>query len=288
MVGVPKAATLCQNQAPTLLIPSSQDFSLSSWPQRFARTPTRLLMATAVATQRLTVALAGEEHELTVLSFIDRRGRRPHRRKQWVLVRSIERLLFGVRDGARSTGALVAHLNKCTLGDAVLTCERARVNDKTLTDDELLAGTSYPQTCQAHLSTPLSGSRKPTCVPVLAAMRPMVGLEDRNRLRKVSVLPITVAASALTEFGRCDATSALLTAMNKVRQHCVPSRSAEHSHSHHGPSSRTPGLPPCDLSCPRSGGWKSRKRPTQPAWRKTSCSLRSLPSWTKTVTSIWK
>ena len=196
-------------------------------------------MATAVATQRLTVTLGGEEHELTVLSFIDRRGRRPHRRKQWVLVRSIERLLFGVRDGARSTGALVAHLNKCTLGDAVLTCERARVNDNTLTDDELNAGTSHlqcfkpisPLPSQAHASLPVH--------TVFAAMRPMVGPEDRNRIRKVSVLPITVAASALTEFGRCDATSALLTAMNKVR-HCARSRMAEHSHSHHVPSSHMP------------------------------------------------
>ena len=184
-------------------------------------------MATAVATQRLTVALAGEDHDLTVLSFIDRRGRRPHRRKQWVLVRSIERLLFGVRDGARSTGALVAHLNKCTLGDAVLTCERARVNDNTLTDDELNAGTSHSTLASPSHLSPVKLTQAFLCT-VFAAMRPMVEPEDRNRIRKVSVLPITVAASALTEFGRCDATSALLTAMNKVRM-CTPSRTAEHS-----------------------------------------------------------
>ena len=134
-------------------------------------TPTLAPMATAVATQRLTVVLAGEEHDLTVLSFIDRRGRRPHRRKQWVLVRSIERLLFGVRDGARSTGALVAHLNKCTLGDAVLTCERARVNDNTLKDDELNAGTSHPQPSKLTF-LPLSSSRKPSCAQSLLPCAP--------------------------------------------------------------------------------------------------------------------
>ena len=94
----------------------------------------------AVATETLSVTLSGTAHDMPVLSFVDRRGRRPHRRKQFLLVRAIERLLFGVRDGARSTGAFAAHLSKNTLTDAVLTCERARVEDNTLTNDELDAG----------------------------------------------------------------------------------------------------------------------------------------------------
>ena len=97
-------------------------------------------MASAVATETLTLALGGEEHTLTILSFVDRRGRKPHRRKQWLLVRAIERLLFSVRDGARSTGAYAAHLGKCSMSDAVMCCERAKVNDGTLTDAELHAG----------------------------------------------------------------------------------------------------------------------------------------------------
>jgi hypothetical protein len=47
-------------------------------------------------------------------------------------------------------------------------------------------------------------------------MRPLVDSESRNRIRKVSVCPLTVVASALNEFGRTDATTALLTALNKV------------------------------------------------------------------------
>ena len=38
-------------------------------------------------------------------------------------------------------------------------------------------------------------------------MHPLVAVEARNRVRKVSVVPVTVAVSALTEFGRSDATS---------------------------------------------------------------------------------
>ena len=43
-------------------------------------------------------------------------------------------------------------------------------------------------------------------------MRPLVEAEARNRIRKVSLVPITVAVSALTEFGRNDATSVSVTA----------------------------------------------------------------------------
>ena len=51
---------------------------------------------------------------------------------------------------------------------------------------------------------------------VFDAMKPMLPPESRNRIRKASVCPVTVVASALTEFGRNDATSAVLTALNKL------------------------------------------------------------------------
>ena len=97
--------------------------------------------AAAVATETVVVALGGVEHTLTTLSFLDRRDRRP-RRKVWVLVRGIERVLFNVGPGDRSTGAFAAHLSACSMGDSVLTAERARVTDETITKEELQAGAS--------------------------------------------------------------------------------------------------------------------------------------------------
>ena len=51
---------------------------------------------------------------------------------------------------------------------------------------------------------------------VLAAMRPLVDVESRSRVRKASIVPLTVLCAALSEFGRCDATTAILTAVNKM------------------------------------------------------------------------
>ena len=89
----------------------------------------------AVAVERVAVTLGGAEHALAVLSFVDRRPRKAAR-KQWVLVRGLERVLYGVRDGGRSTGAFGAHLSKCTMRDAVLVAEKSRVEDGTLTSGE--------------------------------------------------------------------------------------------------------------------------------------------------------
>ena len=97
------------------------------------------MAAAAVAVETLTVALQGREEKLTVLSFMDRRTR-PNRRKQWLLIRGLERLLFGVGEGDRSTGAFAAHLGKCSMADAPLCCEKARVADTTITQQELDAG----------------------------------------------------------------------------------------------------------------------------------------------------
>lgn len=167
-------------------------------------------MAT-VATETLTVALSGKETQLTVLSFVDRRGRKPYRRKQWLLVRGLERLLFNVGEGQRSTGAFAAHLGKCSMSESVLCCERDRVNDETMREDEFQAG--------EHVSLHRHTTDVPSLVigaAVLEAMRPLVDIESRNRLRKVSVVPLTVAVSALTEFGRTDCTASILRACNKV------------------------------------------------------------------------
>lgn len=167
--------------------------------------------AAPVATETVVVALGGVEHTLTTLSFLDRRDRRP-RRKVWVLVRGIERVLFNVGPGDRSTGAFAAHLSACSMVDSVLTAERARVTDETITEEELQAGASlgHCQTSSPHLPSDTTLLR--ACCAAFEAMRPLVEPEARNRIRKVSLVPITVAVSALTEFGRNDATSVSVTA----------------------------------------------------------------------------
>ena len=97
----------------------------------------------AVAVERVVVALGGAEHALAVLSFADRRARKATR-KQWLLVRGLERVLYGVHDACRSTGAFGAHLSKCTMRDAVLVCEKQSVADDLLTEAELDAGARAP------------------------------------------------------------------------------------------------------------------------------------------------
>ena len=47
-------------------------------------------------------------------------------------------------------------------------------------------------------------------------MKQLVDLEARGRVRRASMLPLSVVCAALTEFGRCDATSAILTAVHKM------------------------------------------------------------------------
>ena len=96
-------------------------------------------MSAAVAVQQLSVSLHGREETISVLSFIDRR-KNPRRRKQWLLIRHIERLLYGVEEGGRSTGAFSAHLSHCSMSDAVLCCDKACVDDGTITMEEKDAG----------------------------------------------------------------------------------------------------------------------------------------------------
>ena len=55
-------------------------------------------------------------------------------------------------------------------------------------------------------------------------MRPLVEVEARNRIRKVSLVPITVAVSALTEFGRNDATSVSVTVSAPAPTSCTEHR----------------------------------------------------------------
>ena len=84
--------------------------------------------------------------------------------------------------------------------------------------------------CKPNL-TPVSASKSTTRQPlldvptprclyhpaVLAAMRPLIeDVESRNKIRKASLVPLTIATSALVEMGRQASTSALLSALNKL------------------------------------------------------------------------
>ena len=142
-----------------------------------------------MSVMRTTVALHGAEHELAVLTLPDRRDRTP-RRKQFVLVRAVEQALFHVQADGRSTGAFANHLSRCTMRDAVLVAEKRCVEAGTLTDDEVKLA--------------------------LDEMKRLVDAEAKGRVRKASLVPVTVCCASLTEFGRTDATSALLKAMNKL------------------------------------------------------------------------
>jgi len=98
--------------------------------------------AMPVATETLTVTLynQGEQYAFPTLAFVDRRGRKPWRVKTWCLVRGIERILYGMQAGARSTGRFALHLSSQTLSDAVLVADKQAVTDGVLMQEELQAG----------------------------------------------------------------------------------------------------------------------------------------------------
>ena len=52
-------------------------------------------------------------------------------------------------------------------------------------------------------------------------MKTLVCAEARGRVRKCSILPVSIAVSALTSFGRTDATSAILTAVSMLPKRWV-------------------------------------------------------------------
>lgn len=47
-------------------------------------------------------------------------------------------------------------------------------------------------------------------------MKTLVDPEARARVRKASIVPLSIVCAALTEYGRCDATSAILLALHKL------------------------------------------------------------------------
>ena len=115
--------------------------SLTAKGERSLELPLLASLAMAVATETLAIALGGAEHSFPIFSFLDRRTRKPQR-KQWVLVRAVERLLYGVTEGSRSTGRFALHLGKCSMAESVLVCDKAAIEEEVITQDEFDAGTS--------------------------------------------------------------------------------------------------------------------------------------------------
>ena len=97
-----------------------------------------------MAVETLTVLMGTTEHPLPVLALKDRRGRKPHRSKQWTLVRAVEKVLYDLTDGQRSIGSFANFLSKHTMREAVLVCEKACIAEHLLTEDELDAGDALP------------------------------------------------------------------------------------------------------------------------------------------------
>ena len=101
-----------------------------------------------VPIQTLNVQLGGAQHELTVLSLVDRR-KRGSKRKQFCLVRAIEQLLYNVTQ--RSTGRFATHLSNMSMEDSVLVASRATVTEGILLESELDAGAQpYISCTQPH------------------------------------------------------------------------------------------------------------------------------------------
>ena len=197
----------------------------------------------AVPAETLAVKLHEQTHPFPTLAFVDRRGRKSSwRAKTWVLVRGIERVLYGVQPGCRSTGRFATFLSACTMRDAVLVAERGRVVDNTLTQSELDAGAAaatlrvlvlpcapscIPTLLQVPFDLTASSRARVLCsrflalafslsVAALGAMRQLVEPEGRSRVTKASLLPVSVAVAALTQFGREDGTAAILKSMRKL------------------------------------------------------------------------
>lgn len=141
----------------------------------------------------LTVRMNDEEYPLPTLSFVDRRSKDKTlwKRKTWVLLRGIERILFDVEPGMRSTGRLVQFLSKGMYRDEILVVEKARVEDGTLT--------------QLELNVILNTMRINYIEP-----------EGRPRVHRASVLPADQVIQALMEYGHISKVDPFIQAMHHL------------------------------------------------------------------------
>ena len=89
----------------------------------------------AVTVETLTIELHGTQYAFPVLSLVDRRPRK-HARKQFCLIRAIEKLTHNV-GGTRSAGQIAQLLAECSMEDTILVADKKAVDSGMLTQEEL-------------------------------------------------------------------------------------------------------------------------------------------------------
>ena len=97
----------------------------------------------AMPVETLSIELHGATHAFPILSIVDRRPRK-HARKQWCLIRAIEKLTHNVGQ-TRSAGQIAQHLEICSMQDAILVCDKAAVTAGVLLQEEFDAGARNAQ-----------------------------------------------------------------------------------------------------------------------------------------------
>jgi hypothetical protein len=150
-----------------------------------------------------------------VVSLVDRRTPRP-KSKEWLLTKAVETILFGPSQvlprrffgggttgdwwlltcpcslcAQRTTGALFELLKRNSFEDAVLVCEKKAVTDGILTEEEF-------------------GTVKTSFKPLV------VDVEARNRVKRCSLVPVSVVVAACAAHGRCAQTVALMRALQQL------------------------------------------------------------------------
>ena len=169
------------------------------------------------------VSSHGEEVHCPVLSLVDRRSTRP-RSKEFVFCKAVETILFGPnqvrsvflaaqqkpltascekqrsrspprcscpRATQRTTGAFHSILQKNSFDDAVLVVEKRSVEEGTLLQEERRI--------------------------ILSTFAPLVpDVEARNRVKRCSLVPVSVVVAAAGAHGRCAETVSLLTALHQL------------------------------------------------------------------------
>jgi hypothetical protein len=90
----------------------------------------------------------------------------------------------------RTTGAFNALLAKHSFDEAVLCCQKSAVESGLLTEQEF--------------------------AEVKGAMAPLLHVEARNRVKRVSLCPVSVVVAAFSAYGRCEQTIALLQALEAL------------------------------------------------------------------------
>jgi hypothetical protein len=161
----------------------------------------------------MTVDVRGVSVHCPVLSLVDRRSR--PRQKEWLLCKSVETILFGNEVTRvsppfltllarlflaltpsfcavqRTTGAFHLVLVKHSFDDAVLNVQRSQVTAGLLEEEELKT--------------------------ILRECKPLIAdVEARNRIKRCSIVPLSIVVAACSAYGRCPSTVALLKTLEQM------------------------------------------------------------------------